>query len=207
MVDLNFQHSQSTLPNGSMVVITKIHGAVDATTVRHFEEEIKGFLERNCRHLILDFGELKYINSTGMGMMVSLTDRFADMEGSIQLCNIPKKIGDLFDMLGLLSIFQVFEKAEDAIAALTATHVPPAPLAAAATAASAASAASMVAASSSLSAISSSPSTQTTPFEFAAVRDALGADAMPGFMSNLPNLPSRPSSRPSSACDRSVWLQ
>ena len=89
-------------------------------------------------------------------------------------------------------------------AALTATHVPPAPLAAAATAASAA---SMVAASSSLSAISSSPSTQTTPFEFAAVRDALGADATPGFMSNLPNLPSRPSSRPSSACDRSVWLQ
>ena len=89
-------------------------------------------------------------------------------------------------------------------AALTATHVPPAPLAAAATAASAA---SMVAASSSLSAISSSPSTQTTPFEFAAVRDALGADATPGFMSNLPNLPSRPSSRPNSACDRPVWLQ
>ena len=120
MVDLNFQHSQSTLPNGSMVVITKIHGAVDATTVRHFEEEIKGFLERNCRHLILDFGELKYINSTGMGMMVSLTDRFADMEGSIQLCNIPKKIGDLFDMLGLLSIFEIFSDVDLALQAARA---------------------------------------------------------------------------------------
>ena len=118
MVDLRFEHNQSTLSDGAVVVVTKIHGAVDATTVRHFEEEIKGFLDQNCKHLVLDFGDLKYINSTGMGMMVNLTDQFTDMQGSIQLCNIPKKIGDLFDMLGLLSIFTVYDKAEDAIANL-----------------------------------------------------------------------------------------
>ncbi len=118
MATLEFENREENLGGSHKVMFCGIFGAIDGTTVRHFEEELNKHFDSGLRQLVLEFGGLKYINSTGMGLLVKITDKYSDGGGSVRLANVSPKISDLFDMLGLLSIFQIFSDAEQAKDAL-----------------------------------------------------------------------------------------
>ncbi|WP_372368882.1 STAS domain-containing protein [Candidatus Uabimicrobium sp. HlEnr_7] len=120
MPELLFQSKQEKLPDGSPIIITKILGAIDGTTVRQFEDKLIGFFNQGVKNLILVFSEVKYINSTGMGLLVKLADKFQEGGGDIKLVGVPEKVIALFDMLGLLSLFKIYETDKDAIQSITA---------------------------------------------------------------------------------------
>jgi anti-anti-sigma factor len=115
MAELLFQSKQEKLADGSLIIITKILGAIDGTTVRQFEDKLIGFFNQGVKNLILIFSDVKYINSTGMGLLVKLADKFQEGGGDIKLVGVPEKVIALFDMLGLLSLFKIYETEEDAI--------------------------------------------------------------------------------------------
>lgn len=115
MAELLFQSKQEKLPDSSPIIITKILGAIDGTTVRQFEDKLIGFFNQGVKNLILIFSDVKYINSTGMGLLVKLADKFQEGGGDIKLVGVPEKVIALFDMLGLLSLFKIYETEEDAV--------------------------------------------------------------------------------------------
>jgi len=115
MAELLFQSKQEKLSDGSPIIITKILGAIDGTTVRQFEDKLIGFFNQGVKNLILIFSDVKYINSTGMGLLVKLADKFQEGGGDIKLVGVPEKVIALFDMLGLLSLFKIYETEDDAI--------------------------------------------------------------------------------------------
>lgn len=118
MAELLFQSNQEKLNDGTIVIVTKIIGAIDGTTVRQFEEKLIGFFNRGVKNLILIFSEVKYINSTGMGLLVKLADKFQEGGGDIKLVGVPEKVIALFDMLGLLSLFKIYDTERDALDAI-----------------------------------------------------------------------------------------
>ncbi|HPY73914.1 MAG TPA: STAS domain-containing protein [Planctomycetota bacterium] len=124
MAELLFQSKQEKLPDGSPIIITKILGAIDGTTVRQFEDKLIGFFNQGVKNLILTFSEVKYINSTGMGLLVKLADKFQEGGGDIKLVGVPEKVIALFDMLGLLSLFKIYETEEDAVDSISHTDIP-----------------------------------------------------------------------------------
>lgn len=128
MAELLFQSKQEKLGDGSLIIITKILGAIDGTTVRQFEDKLIGFFNQGVKNLILIFSDVKYINSTGMGLLVKLADKFQEGGGDIKLVGVPEKVIALFDMLGLLSLFKIYETEEDAIESIgSGGGKPPAP--------------------------------------------------------------------------------
>lgn len=120
MAELLFQSKQEKLDDGSLIITTKILGAIDGTTVRQFEDKLIGFFNQGVKNLILIFSDVKYINSTGMGLLVKLADKFQEGGGDIKLVGVPEKVIALFDMLGLLSLFKIYETEEDAMEAISA---------------------------------------------------------------------------------------
>lgn len=120
MAELLFQSKQEKLNDGSLIITTKILGAIDGTTVRQFEDKLIGFFNQGVKNLILIFSDVKYINSTGMGLLVKLADKFQEGGGDIKLVGVPEKVIALFDMLGLLSLFKIYDTEEDAMDAISA---------------------------------------------------------------------------------------
>jgi anti-anti-sigma factor len=113
--DLSFEATDYTGTKGAHVTLARIGGAIDQTTVRAFDEHLNEIYDRGCRCLLLDFSQVRYINSTGMGLMVKVADRFSDGGGSLHLVDVSRKIRDLFDMLGLLSLFTIHASSNDAL--------------------------------------------------------------------------------------------
>ena len=115
---LHFKSRRQELSNGVTIIVSQVIGAIDGTTVRDFEEKLIFFLNQGVRHLVLNFSEVTYINSTGMGILVKLSDRFHNHEGDIKLVGVPEKVIALFDMLGLVTLFKIHDTENSAIGEL-----------------------------------------------------------------------------------------
>lgn len=121
MSKLHFEVEKHQLPDGSPVIVSKIVGMIDGYTFKDFEKHICNFFDQGFYQLIVLMGGVTYINSTGMGLLVKLEDKFKDAGGDIKLVNIPEKVSTLFKMLGFSNYFQIFDTQDQAMAAIGQT--------------------------------------------------------------------------------------
>jgi anti-sigma B factor antagonist len=81
-------------------------------------EQVKGLLDAGKKQIVLDLGEISYIDSSGLGTLVGLYTTAQNAGGSIKLANLTKKVGDLLQVTKLLTVFDVYDSEEKAIQAL-----------------------------------------------------------------------------------------
>lgn len=117
---IEFQNRHIKLPDGSPVVVCRIKGSIDGATLIQFEEKLMGFLDQGVKFLIIVFSQVHYINSTGMGVLVKLADKFQEVGGEFNLVDVPDKMVALFNMLGLLALIKLSKNEEEALKAFQA---------------------------------------------------------------------------------------
>jgi anti-anti-sigma factor len=104
------------LSNTALVVL---NGSIDAKTVITFQTHLNTVKERGMNRFILDMEKIKYVNSTGLGYLINLSDSLGTDEGGITLVKVQPKVKIVFDMLGLNAFFKIYPTREDALSALT----------------------------------------------------------------------------------------
>lgn len=67
------------------------------------------------KKIILNLGEVNYIDSGGLGTIVSLYTTARSAGGSIKLANLTKRVGDLLQVTKLLTVFDVYDSEEQAL--------------------------------------------------------------------------------------------
>ncbi|KAF0240029.1 MAG: anti-sigma B factor [Planctomycetota bacterium] len=115
------------LPDGTNGVVAKLAGSIDASTVPQFEEQIEKFLKDGVKYLLLDCAEIAYINSTGMGLIIKLVDKYRGRDGDMKLISVPAKVVTLFKMLGLEALVDLFPNEAAATAAVVKALAPAPP--------------------------------------------------------------------------------
>lgn len=70
---------------------------------------VRDLLSRNEKKIILNLAEVNYIDSSGIGELVSTYTTVANNGGQLKLLNLTKKIQELLAITKLLTVFQVFE--------------------------------------------------------------------------------------------------
>lgn len=69
------------------------------------------------KYFVLHLGEVHFIDSSGLGMMVRLLTITRKSQGDLKLCSVPGTIHRLLEMTNLHKLFEVHEAEEGAIAA------------------------------------------------------------------------------------------
>lgn len=72
----------------------------------------------NVIFCIIDISEVRYINSSGIGVLITLLTKFRNKEGEVILVKPSKSVEKLLLITKLSSIFQITESTEDAISHL-----------------------------------------------------------------------------------------
>jgi anti-sigma B factor antagonist len=83
-------------------------------------ETVKRELAENNR-LVLNLGEVSYIDSGGIGTMVSLFTTARNAGGDIKLANLTKRVGDLLQITKLITVFESYDDEHKAAAAFNAS--------------------------------------------------------------------------------------
>ncbi|HOX24627.1 MAG TPA: STAS domain-containing protein [Candidatus Krumholzibacteria bacterium] len=81
-----------------------------------FTRTIKELIDEGHVDLVLDMGKVRYINSTGLGVLVSGFTTLRKNMGQMKICNLSTRIDRLFSVTSLTAVFPTFESLDDALA-------------------------------------------------------------------------------------------
>ena len=74
----------------------------------------KKLINENKR-IVLNLSGVNYIDSGGLGTLVSLFTTAQKAGGSIKLANLTERVGDLLQVTKLLTVFEVYDSEEKAL--------------------------------------------------------------------------------------------
>jgi anti-sigma B factor antagonist len=77
---------------------------------------VRDILKGNGKKIILNLGDVNYIDSSGIGELVSTYTTVTNSGGQLKLLNLTKKIQELLAITKLLTVFQVFDSEQAALA-------------------------------------------------------------------------------------------
>jgi len=60
-------------------------------------------------NVLLNFSAVKYLDSSGVGELIALSDAISRAEGSLKLSNLPPKVEEVLTLSGVLPIFDIYD--------------------------------------------------------------------------------------------------
>jgi len=72
-------------------------------------DEVKKAVAEGNKRIVLNLGEVNYIDSGGLGTLVALHTTAHNAGGSIKLANLTRRVGDLLQVTKLLTVFDVHD--------------------------------------------------------------------------------------------------
>ena len=79
---------------------------------------VRGCIEDGDLRFVLNLAEVSYIDSSGLGELVSIYTTVRNREGDVKLLKLSAKAKDLLQMTKLLTVFDTFDEEADALASL-----------------------------------------------------------------------------------------
>jgi len=65
-------------------------------------------------NLILDFGNVRFLSSAVLGLLIRISKRIYEHDGKLRLCNINPKIYEIFKITRLTKTFDIYKDVESA---------------------------------------------------------------------------------------------
>jgi anti-anti-sigma factor len=93
-------------------------GDLDSTNVEAILVQITDLINRGIVHLVADFTHLRYVNSTGLGILLHISKTAKAKGGQFRLAHINDNVYEIIEIIGATSLLDIYEDVEDAIKAL-----------------------------------------------------------------------------------------
>ncbi|MDR1361828.1 MAG: STAS domain-containing protein [Holosporaceae bacterium] len=100
-----------TEENGGITILTPV-GRVDTSTAKAFEDSVMAAAEKN-KKIAISFGEIDYISSAGLRVVLMLGKKLTATKGVLALVNMPDKIFAVFKMSGFDKILKIYPTLEE----------------------------------------------------------------------------------------------
>ena len=92
--------------DGAAVVI-RVSGELDAATTPGLVQLVGDLVSLGHNRLVLDLGDLTFIDSTGIGAFVGARNRAREAYGSLVLRAVPDRVAAVLAVVGLDGVFEV----------------------------------------------------------------------------------------------------
>ncbi len=82
---------------------------------RQLRTKLKDLLAQGKRRVVLDLADLRYIDSAGLGTLVSGYTSAQSFGASMKLASLTAKLRDQLNVTKLVTVFEVYDSLEDAL--------------------------------------------------------------------------------------------
>lgn len=95
--------------------VLDLQGELDAHTASQLEDALKNLIHNNKSNIIVNFQELDYIASAGLGVFMAYIEDVRSNGGDIKLTNMNDKVYNVFDLLGFPTLYDILKDEIQAI--------------------------------------------------------------------------------------------
>jgi len=108
----------TTEATGDLAVVMLHGGYLDASNAEEFRREITPALEGNAK-VILDMSEVRFLDSAGLGTLLSCLREVSAEGGDLKLCGLSRSVRSTFEVARMHRIFDIVATREEAIQAFS----------------------------------------------------------------------------------------
>ena len=113
---MNFDIKTEQLAEGAYVI--SLAGEVDLYTAPEFKQQLLEVIGQGAKHVIVDFSNTTFIDSTTLGVLVGGVKRLRTNDGQLTLVCTDRNITKIFEITGLDRVFSIYGSRDEAVAAI-----------------------------------------------------------------------------------------
>ena len=99
------------------ICVVDVEGQLIVGNRQELKQKVLDALEEGSRKFIIDFSKTGYIDSSGLGVLVSLSKKIREQGGELRLAGLNADLQTLFELTKLDTLFSITRTAEEALAA------------------------------------------------------------------------------------------
>jgi anti-anti-sigma factor len=99
------------------IVVVDVEGQLIVGNRQELKQRVLDELEKGERKFLIDFSQTGYIDSSGLGVLVSLSKKIREQGGELRLAGLNADLQTLFELTKLDTLFAITKTAEEALAA------------------------------------------------------------------------------------------
>jgi anti-sigma B factor antagonist len=96
-----------TMTRQGPVVVVDVEGQLIVGNRQELKQKVLDELEKGERKFLIDFARTGYIDSSGLGVLVSLSKKIREQGGELRLANLNDDLKTLFELTKLDTLFQI----------------------------------------------------------------------------------------------------
>ena len=98
--------------------LVKFIGDLDATNVETVLEKICQLFNDGFINIVADFSKLRYVNSTGLGILLHFSKSAKEKNGSFKIANVNENVYEIIEIIGATSLLEIYDELDEAIKSL-----------------------------------------------------------------------------------------
>lgn len=96
------------------VCVVLLEGEIDVYTAPRLKEELVAVVEAGCPNVVVDMEKVGFIDSSGLGVLVSALRRARERDGVVRIVCTRDNILKIFRITGLDKVFPIYAELADA---------------------------------------------------------------------------------------------
>ncbi|MBD3317173.1 MAG: anti-sigma factor antagonist, partial [Chitinivibrionales bacterium] len=84
--------------------LVRFVGDLDATNVETVVEKIFNLLNDGYVNIVADFAKLRYVNSTGLGILLHFSKSAQEKGGTFKIANVNENVYEIIEIIGATSL-------------------------------------------------------------------------------------------------------
>jgi anti-sigma B factor antagonist len=109
---MSFSQTKDT----SGVAVLQVEGQLIVGNRQELKELVQAALDQGERRLLIDFSRTGYIDSSGLGALVSISKKIREAGGELRLSGLNEDLRSLFELTKLDTLFAIAETPQQALA-------------------------------------------------------------------------------------------
>jgi anti-anti-sigma factor len=103
------------VPHGKLIKFT---GDLDATNVESTLDQVTKLIKDGFVTIVADFHSLRYVNSTGLGILLHFSKSAKEKNGCFKIANVNDNVYEIIEIIGANTLLDIYDNVADAIASL-----------------------------------------------------------------------------------------
>lgn len=105
--------TERSVPNG---VILDLVGDLTCVHREAFKTAVDLLRQKGCRHLILDLAGVRFVDSSGLGMLALVSQDFARAQGRVSLLRPQSYVREIMSLANIAQLMPIYDNEQDALA-------------------------------------------------------------------------------------------
>lgn len=101
--------------SGSVQTIVVHEERLDAHNSDELKSEMNRLFESGAKNLLIDLKEVRFIDSSGLGVLVSGFKNASTRQGNLKLCGLQNQVRSMFELTRLHRVFDIFVSSDEAL--------------------------------------------------------------------------------------------